>query len=290
MSTLSSVVLNDVSFHWPDGSPVLSQLSGAFSRGRTGLVGANGAGKTTLLRLIAGDLQPTGGSIVATGTVDVLRQDVTRGSTTVSDLLGITDVRTALRAIEGGSTDPAEFDTVGDSWDIEDRARAGLAALQLPTDLDRTVSSLSGGEAVLTGITGVRLRAAGIALLDEPTNNLDGNARARLYDVVRTWRGTLIVVSHDLELLDLMDATAELRATELVTFGGPHGEYRAWQDGQQDAARQALRTAEQALKRERRERIKSEERIAHSERKGRKDRANSKYVAAVVDDRKNSAV
>lgn len=289
MSTSSSVVLNDVSFHWPDGSPVLTHLTGAFSRGRTGLVGANGAGKTTLLRLIAGDLRPTGGSLVATGVVDVLRQDVTRGLTTISDLLGISRVRHALRAVEGGSTDPDDFDTVGDGWDVEDRARAGLAGLGLPTDLDRPVSSLSGGEAMLTAITGVRLRAADIVLLDEPTNNLDVAARGQLYDVVRTWRGTLIVVSHDLELLDLMDATAELRATELATFGGPYGEYRAWLDVQQDAARQALRTAEQSLRRERQERAKAEERIAHSERQGRKDRENRKYVAAVVDDRRNSA-
>jgi len=224
LSTSSSVVLNDVSFHWPDGSPVLSQLSGAFSRGRTGLVGANGAGKTTLLRLIAGDLQPTGGSIVTTGTVDVLRQDVTRGSTSVSDLLGIAEVRNALRSVEDGSTDPDDFDRIGDDWDVEERALAGLAALHLPADLDRTVSTLSGGEAMLTAITGVRLRAADIVLLDEPTNNLDGDARERLYDVVRAWRGTLIVVSHDLELLDLTDATAELRSTELATFGGPYSE------------------------------------------------------------------
>jgi len=289
LSTSSSVVLNDVSFHWPDGSPVLSHLSGTFSRGRTGLVGANGAGKSTLLRLIAGDLEPTAGSLVATGTVDVLRQDVTRGATSVADLLGIAHLRRSLRSIEGGSTDPADFDVIGDDWDVEDRARAGLAALELPTDLNRAVSSLSGGEAMLTAITGVRLRKADIALLDEPTNNLDGEARERLYDVVRAWRGTLIVVSHDLELLDLMDASAELRATDLTTFGGPYSQYRVWLDTQQDAARQALRTAEQALKRERRERVKAEERISHSERQGRKDRDNRKYVAAVVDDRRNSA-
>jgi ATPase subunit of ABC transporter with duplicated ATPase domains len=289
LSTQSSVVLNDVSFHWPDGTSVLSQVSGAFSRGRTGLVGANGAGKTTLLRLMAGELRPSAGSIVVAGTVDVLRQDVTRGAATVADLLGIADVRRALRAVEAGSTDPDDFDAVGDAWDVEDRARVGLASLELPTDLDRPVTCLSGGEVMLTAITGVRLRAADVALLDEPTNNLDGEARGRLCDLVREWRGTLIVVSHDLELLDLMDATVELRSHELTAFGGAYSEYRAWLDAQQEAARQALRTAEQALKRSKRERIKAEERIAHSERQGRKDQANRKYVAAVIDDRKNAA-
>ncbi len=289
MPAPSSVVLNDLSFHWPDGGVVLSHITGVFARGRTGLVGANGAGKSTLLRLIAGDLRPTSGSIVTSGAVDYLRQDVTRGTRTVADLLGFTEQRSALRAVEAGSTDHEHFDIIGDAWDIEERAAASLAGLGLPTDLDRTVGTLSGGEAVLTAITGVQLRGAEIAMLDEPTNNLDIHSRRRLYDVIRGWRGTLIVVSHDLELLDLLDATAELRTGEMSMFPGPHSDYRAWVDTQQEAAMQSLRGAEQVLKRQKRERIKAEERIAHSERQGRKDRENRKFVAAAINDRRNSA-
>jgi ATPase subunit of ABC transporter with duplicated ATPase domains len=99
----------------------------------------------------------------------------------------------------------------------------------------------------------------------------------------------LILDRHDLALPDLMHTTPELRATEHPMYGAPYSVYRAWLETQQDAARQALRTAEQTLRRERQERIKAEERIAHSERQGRKDRDNRKYVAAVVDDRRNSA-
>lgn len=289
MSVPSSVVLSDLSFAWPDGAPVLAHVTGTFSRSRTGLVGANGAGKSTLLKLIAGSLQPTSGAVVTSGTVDHLRQGVTRGTTTVADLLGITSIREALRAVERGSVDVAAYEAIGQGWDIEERAAAELARIGLPTDLDRAVGTLSGGEAMLTAITGVRLRGADIALLDEPTNNLDIDARHRLYDVIRLWRGTLIVVSHDLELLDLVDETAELRTTGLTTFGGNYREYRRWVRDQQDAAMQTLRSAEQVLRREKRERIKAEERIAHSERQGRKDRDNRRYVPAVINDRRNSA-
>jgi len=282
-------VLTDVSFDWPDGAPILGHVTGTFGVGRTALVGANGSGKTTLLRLISGELTPTGGSIVTAGTVDHLRQGITRGGDTVSDLLGITATRAALRAVETGSTDPEHFDAIGDGWDVEERARAELSALGLPEDLDRPVTTLSGGEAMLAAIAGIRLRRADIALLDEPTNNLDVDARERLHDVVRSWRGTLIVVSHDLELLDLMDATAELRSGGIETFGGPYGEYREHLEIQQQAAEQALRAAEQVLKRERRQRIKVEQRIAHSERQGRVDRVNRRYVPAAINDRRNSA-
>ncbi|MFI6428615.1 ABC-F family ATP-binding cassette domain-containing protein [Promicromonospora sp. NPDC050880] len=294
MLSTPSVVLHDVTFAWPDGAVALDHVSGAFGRGRTGLTGLNGAGKSTLLRLVAGLLTPTSGRVVLSGAADYLPQRITLDThTTVADLLGITPVVRALRAIESGDVDEAHFDTVGDDWDVEERAVALLAATGLPTGLDRSVGTLSGGEAMLTAITGVRLRQSSgggtVALLDEPTNNLDGDARERLYELVRGWRGALVVVSHDLALLELMDDTAELRAGTLTTFGGPYSEYRAWLEVQQEAAEQALRSAEQTLRREKRQRIEAEERIAHSERKGRKDAANSKYVKAVVNDRRNGA-
>lgn len=289
-SPVSSFVLHDVSFVWPDGTVVLDHVDGTFHGGRTGLVGTNGVGKSTLLRIVAGVLAPTSGSVTTSGTVDYLPQDVTRSAgATVSDFLGITAVRTALRAVERGSVDPTDFGVIGDDWDIEDRALVDLAELGVPSDLDRPVTSLSGGEAMLAAISGVRLRCADIALLDEPTNNLDGEARQRLYDVVQGWRGTLVVVSHDLELLDLVDQTTELHARGLTTFGGTHSEYRQWQQGQQEAALQKVRTAEQSLKREQRARAKAQERIAHSERRGRKDATDRKFVKAALNDRRNSA-
>ncbi|MGI5186630.1 ABC-F family ATP-binding cassette domain-containing protein [Promicromonospora sp. CA-289599] len=289
-----SVVLHDVTFAWPDGAVALDHVSGSFGRGRTGLTGLNGAGKSTLLRLVAGLLTPTSGKVTLSGTADYLPQRITLDvDATVADLLGVSPVVRALRAIESGDVDPAHFDVVGDDWDVEERAVALLSATGLPTGLDRSVATLSGGETMLTAITGVRLRqsngSASVALLDEPTNNLDGDARERLYELVRGWRGALVVVSHDLALLELLDETAELRAGSLTTFGGPYPEYRAWLEVQQEAAAQTLRAAEQTLRREKRQRIEAEERIAHSERKGRKDAANSKYVKAVINDRRNSA-
>ncbi|MDQ7991126.1 MAG: ATP-binding cassette domain-containing protein, partial [Propionicimonas sp.] len=287
---LSAVVLDDLSFTWPDGSPALRHLTGTFARGRTGLIGLNGAGKSTLLRLVAGRLTPSAGTITTLGAVDYLPQDLTLGvDATLADLLGIRPVLDAVAAIAAGDPDPRWFDAVGDDWDIEQRSVAALAETGLPTDLGRGVGTLSGGEAVLAAITGIRLRGAPVALLDEPTNNLDGDSRERLYALVRSWRGTLVVVSHDTGLLELMDSTAELRDHGLVVFGGPYGEYRAAVEREQEAARQALRTAEQLLRVERRQRIEAEQKIAHGERQGRKDKANRKFVTAAINNRRNSA-
>ena len=73
----ASVVLDRVSFAWPDGSLALGEVSGAFGAGRTGLVGRNGSGKSTLLRLIAGELEPSTGHIAATADVAYLPQRLT---------------------------------------------------------------------------------------------------------------------------------------------------------------------------------------------------------------------
>src|SRR5690606_9529150 len=138
----------------------------------------------------------------------------------VAELLGIAEALDAVRAIIDGDVDPAHFDAVGDDWDVEARAEAALGEAGLdPEFLDRTVGTLSGGEAVLVAVAGIRLRRAPITLLDEPTNNLDRAARAQLGDMVRSWRGALIVVSHHVALLELMDDTAELYAHTLSVFG-----------------------------------------------------------------------
>ena len=287
----SAVVLDRVTFVWPDGSVALDAVSGAFGAGRTGLVGRNGSGKSTLLRLIAGELGPTSGHLTATGEVAYLPQQLTLDThARVAALLGVAEALDAVRAIAAGDVDPARFDEVGDDWDVEARAEVALAEAGLdPSFLDRTVGELSGGETVLVAIAGIRARRAPITLLDEPTNNLDREARARLGEMVRTWRGTLIVVSHDLALLELMDDTAELYGRELSVFGGPYSEWRAWLDAEQGAAKQAERDAAQALKKEKRQRIEAETKLAHRASFARKAYENKRDPKIIMNGKKTAA-
>ncbi|KAF2411569.1 ABC transporter, partial [Microbacterium sp. B35-04] len=285
------IVLDRVSFAWADGTVALADVSGSFGTGRTGLVGRNGSGKSTLLRLIAGDLTPSAGHIARTADAAYLPQRLTLDvDRPVADLLGVGDTLRALRAIESGDPDPSHFDAVGSDWDIEARAHAALAEAGLAPDmLDRSVGQLSGGEAVLTAIAGIRLRAPEITLLDEPTNNLDRDARARLYDMVRAWRGALVVVSHDTAMLELMDDTAELYANELSVFGGPYSHWRAWLDAEQGAARDAERAARQAVKREKRQRIEAETTLSRRAAMGQKAYDEKRVPKIVANGRRMAA-
>jgi ATPase subunit of ABC transporter with duplicated ATPase domains len=280
----ASITLSDVGLRWPDGSTALTALSGSFGSGRTGLVGANGAGKSTLLRLVAGILTPTTGRIVTTGDVAYLPQTLTlHHGTTVAELLGIAAKMAALRAIEAGDVDERHFDVLGDDWDIETRADEALRDVGLSAaDLDRRVDEISGGEAMLVAITGLRLRRTPITLLDEPTNNLDRNARARLTRLVETWPGTLVIVSHDTSLLEHVDDTAELHGGRLTVFGGPYSAWREHLDREQNAAAQAARTAEQAVKLEKRQRIEAETKLARRARTAKTNNENRKAAKIVM--------
>src|SRR5207248_2631453 len=171
--------------------------------GRTGLIGANGSGKSTLLRLMTGELRPARGSVEVSGSLGYLPQNLTlRARLAVDEALGVARQRRALHALEGGDASPATFAAIGDDWDVIERAEATLARLGLGhLGLDRSVGDISGGEAVLLGLAAQFLRRPAVLLLDEPTNNLDLAARRRLAAAIGGWRGVLVIVSHDQELL-----------------------------------------------------------------------------------------
>ncbi|MFE4844350.1 ATP-binding cassette domain-containing protein, partial [Streptomyces sp. NPDC056689] len=224
----ASLTCSALSFQWQDGTPVLDGLSLAIGRGRTGLVGTNGTGKSTLLRLLAGQLAPSQGSVTVGGSLAYLPQNITLDTALrVDQALGIAERRAALRAIENGDVSEEHFDTVGDDWDVEERALATLGSLGLAdVELDRTVGQLSGGETTLLRLAALLLERPDVLLLDEPTNNLDVFARRRLYESVDSWRsGVLLVVSHDRELLERVDRIAELRSGSVNWYGGGWSAY-----------------------------------------------------------------
>ncbi|MBY4575882.1 ABC transporter [Gordonia paraffinivorans] len=262
-STASSVVLSDVSFAWPDGTAVFDHLDLTLNAGTYSLIGANGAGKSTLLALLAGRLEPASGSITLSAGADaevglVTQDPQSDPRATVDAALGIADVRSALRRIENGSVDPDDFEIVGDEWDVEERALALLAQMGLPPDLDRAVGSMSGGEATLLSIVAALMRRPSLLLLDEPTNNLGTDSRARLFDAIEHFAGTVVVVSHDLELLERVDATLELYRGEVRVFGGPYSHYREVVDAEQQAAAAAVANAAGDLRKQRRELVEAQ--------------------------------
>ncbi len=286
-STLPSVVCSHLSFSWADGTPLFTDLSFAVGAGRTGLVAPNGAGKSTLLRLIAADLHPTAGVVAVEGTLGYLPQTLPLiDDRTVAELLGVAPTIEALDALTAGDSSEAVFAAIGEDWDIEERTRAQLDRLGLAhIALDRPLRTLSGGEVVSLGVARELLRRPDVLLLDEPTNNLDTEARRRLYSALDDFTGCLLLVSHDRVLLDRMDRIAELSHREITFYGGNFTVYQDAVEQAQHAAEGALRSAEQHLKREKRQRQQSRERAARrsgTAKRNIKDAGLPKIVAGAM--------
>ena len=279
----ASITFSGVSYAWPDGTPVFDGLSFTVPNAVYSLIGANGAGKSTLLALIAGRLRPHEGSITAQGEVGLVTQDAyTEPATTLAAALGIAPILDAISRIEAGSVDERDFTVVGDAWDAQGRAVAQLSRLGLPTDVNRTVGTLSGGEATLLGIAARLLDRPSVLLLDEPTNNLDNRSRTRLFEAIDDFSGTVIVVSHDLELLERVDATLELYRGTVRVFGGPYSHYRDVIDAEQDAAMAAATTAAGDLRKQKRELVDAQiklDRRARTAAKAEREKRVPKIIA-----------
>ncbi|MDH6237570.1 ATPase subunit of ABC transporter with duplicated ATPase domains [Cryobacterium sp. CG_9.6] len=157
------------------------------------------------------------------------------------------------------------------------------------TDHLVALHAIEGGEAILVAIADLRLRRAPITLLDEPTNNLDRNARARIADMVRSWPGTLVVVSHDTAILELMHDTAELHAGHLTVFGGAYSAWRAHREQEQGAAVQAARSAKQVVKVERRQRIEAHTKLDHRSRTAQNSNENKRGSKILMNQRASDA-
>ncbi|BAJ75146.1 ATPase components of ABC transporters with duplicated ATPase domains [Microbacterium testaceum StLB037] len=224
-----------------------------------GVVGANGAGKSTLLRLLAGVDEPQGGSISlapADAFVGWLPQEHERvaGETVAAYIARRTGAAEATREMDATAaalSDPTAvgaddaYATALERWlasgaaDLDERMPQVLADLGLDVGPDAEMTGLSGGQAARVGLAALLLSRFDIALLDEPTNDLDLDGLERLETFVRGLRGGVVLVSHDREFL----ARSVTRVLELDLAQNAHrvygGGYDAYLEERATLRRQA---------------------------------------------------
>ena len=242
----ASITLAGLAWALPDGRQIFENLNLQFGRERAGLVGRNGVGKTTLLRLITGELRPQAGSVTVEGRLGLLRQTVqVGGRETVADLFGVSDALALLERAERGD---AQADEVAEAdWTLEARIEAALARIGLDAAPRTKLASLSGGQRTRAGLAALVFAEPDFLLLDEPTNNLDRDGRAAVISLLSTWRAGAIVVSHDRELLETMDAIVEMTSLGATRYGGNWSRYRERKALELAAAERDLADAEKQV-------------------------------------------
>jgi ATPase subunit of ABC transporter with duplicated ATPase domains len=220
---------------------------------KVGLVGRNGAGKTTLFKVLGGAAEPRGGAVKRTGNTGYLSQDP-RQDAVPDDTNNLSHVLSGRGLDEAANNleklrlvleeDPSEknierftkaqerFEMDG-GYAAESEVRKLVAGLGLRDDrLDMTLGALSGGERRRLELARILFGGSDLLLLDEPTNHLDADARDWLLNYMRQYRGALLVISHDLDLLDEaitrvihLDRENEEATGQIVEYKGTYSQY-----------------------------------------------------------------
>ena len=231
------------------GRVLLDRASFTLQAGdKVGLVGRNGAGKTSLLKILAGEAPQTSGDVLRRGRLGYLPQDPRlharqAGVTAVTHVLqgrGMADAALDLEKLRLTLEEQASSRNVARYARAEEEFRhaGGYAAeaevrriahgLGLgPDRLDLPVSVLSGGERRRVELARILFAGSDLLLLDEPTNHLDIDAKGWLMKFLASYRGALLVISHDLSLLDRsITRVLHLDDAELAEYGGTYSQYR----------------------------------------------------------------
>ena len=129
-----------------------------------------------------------------------------------------------LRSAESGEAGIEEIALA--DWTLEPRIASALARLGLEAPTEMPLAKLSGGQRTRVALAALIFAEPDFLLLDEPTNNLDREGRKAVVDLLAAWRAGAIVVSHDRELLETMDAIVELTSLGATRYGGNWSHYR----------------------------------------------------------------
>ena len=255
-----------------DKEPLFRDISLTVNKGeQVSLVGNNGSGKSTLLRIMEGSLKPSSGEVVCSSKPYYVPQHFGQyDELTVVQALQVEAKIKALHAIIAGDASVENFTILDDDWNIEERSLAALSFWGLEhIRLDQTMNTLSGGEKTKVYLSGIQIHSPEIILMDEPTNHLDTGSRDKLYDFIRSSRATILIVSHDRTLLNLLPYTCELDRSKITLYGGNYDFYKEQKEialaalqnqlsEKEKELRQAKKIAREALERKNKSSVRGE--------------------------------
>src|SRR5574344_1231465 len=228
-----SLQIQDLSYTHPNRDILFQNISFSVSAGeQCAFVGNNGVGKSTLLKIIAGLLSPASGSISFDDIPYIIPQHFGQfDEMTVAQALGIEGKLNALSRLLDGIGSENDFETLDNEWDLQNRMAEAFARWRIDYICpEMYMRNLSGGEKTKVFLAGLDIFTPSIVLMDEPTNHLDTGGRDLLYDYISRAGGSLIVVSHDRTLLNLLPEIYEMSPTGMQFYPMGYDEYKATVD------------------------------------------------------------
>jgi len=245
------LILQGVTYTHPDRDLLFTDINLNLNRqDKVALIGNNGTGKSTLLKILAGILHPSTGLVKAESKPYYVPQLFGQyNDYTIAQALQIEDKLKALAEILDGYVTDANLSLLNDDWTIEERCEEAFSHWNLDgLDLTQKIGTLSGGQKTKVFLAGIHIHRPKIVLLDEPSNHLDTFSRNILHDYVKFTSNTLMVVSHDRTLLNLLPAVYELSKRGITVYGGNYDFYTAKKMIESNALNHDLKSKEKALR------------------------------------------
>lgn len=245
------LILQNLSYIHPNKDLLFDNINLIINKqNKVALIGNNGVGKSTLLKIIAGVLPPSSG-LVSTGSRPYYIPQLfgQYNGLTIAQALQIEDKLKALKEILGGHVTEANMAMLDDDWTIEERCQEAMAYWGLEgLGLDQEMKTLSGGQKTKVFLAGISIHQPQIVLLDEPSNHLDTSGRHLLYRFIQSYSSTMIVVSHDRKLLNLLDTVCELSKHGITVYGGNYDFYAVQKAIESEALNEDVKSKEKALR------------------------------------------
>ncbi|MDL2322976.1 ATP-binding cassette domain-containing protein [Bacteroidales bacterium OttesenSCG-928-A17] len=268
-----SLIIKDLSYSHPNRDILFQNISfSVLPKQKIALIGSNGSGKSTLLRILSGELKASSGEIIAGEKPYYVAQHLGQyNDLTIAQVLGVADKLHALHQILDGNAETEYFSVLNDDWTIEERIAMALNYWDLDyLDIHQKMENLSGGEKTKVFLSGIFIHSPGIILLDEPTNHLDAKSRKKFYDWIENVSISLLVVSHDRTLLNLLSPTLELTKDRVEAYGGNFEFYKSEKDKKLNALQNQLLEKEKELRKAKKIARDTMERQAKHEVRGEK--------------------
>lgn len=286
------ILLQNISFGFPGGNLLFNHINLTIqSHTKSALVGSNGMGKSTLLKIIAGEIQPLNGNINIQGDIFYVPQMFGNfNHFTIAECLKIDRKLQALHKITNGDVDEMYFETLNDDWDIEERCQHALEHWGLDNfELTQKLEGLSGGQKTKVFLAGIQINQPDIIILDEPTNHLDREGRKLLYDLIDKTDATVVIVSHDRTLLNLVDIIFELSNQGIAAYGGNYDFYAEQKEVEEEALHNDIHSKERALKKVKEKERETLERKQKLDARGKGKQEKSGVARIMMNTLRNNA-
>jgi ATPase subunit of ABC transporter with duplicated ATPase domains len=270
-----SLALHNVSFVLNNGHTLFHSISFGLKHRINALVGINGVGKSVLAQIISKQLQPSEGNVSGKEHIAfVAQQWPGKQEDSVLAVLGLQRPLEAIARIENNVANDDDFELAEPWWDWQTKLNTALLVTGLALDLDvqRPISSFSGGEQFRIGWAAAILTQADLYVLDEPTNHLDSMGKTQLLNWIKTSSRTFFIVSHDRQLLREVDAIYELTPSQLHYHPGGYDSYF---EAKQQRWKSQIETLAEARKMEKRAAVKAQESLEKQQQRVSNSRARA---------------